>query len=128
MKTGSWATYRGPGRIGISAGTPRGQPAGYRLYRTLAPDRAWMHRPIDTYRPLYEAILNRLDPQQVWDALHKLAGEDEAGQQIEPVILCFEKPPFTEVNFCHRRMAADWFEKNLGVIVPEVSFEQPGLI
>ena len=34
MKTGSWYTTRGlPGRVGISVGTPRGMPAGYRLYR-----------------------------------------------------------------------------------------------
>jgi hypothetical protein len=58
-----------------------------------------------------------LDPQQTWDQLHELA----AG--AEPVLLCWEQPPFTESNFCHRRMAATWFRRELGEVVDEL--QQP---
>jgi hypothetical protein len=114
--------YRGPGRVGISAGTPRGQPAGFRLYKALAPDREWLNEPIEIYQPLYEAKLAKLDPQQVWDDLHRLAGKDAAGDQVEPVMLCFERPPWTPINWCHRRMAAKFLEDSLGVSIPEVDW------
>ncbi len=39
MKTSSYFYYTGPGRIGITVGNPRGIPAGYRMYRQLAPRR-----------------------------------------------------------------------------------------
>jgi hypothetical protein len=123
MKTASWKTYTGAGRIGISAGSPRGAPAGYRLYRDLAPDRAWMHQPLAIYQPLYQAILDGLDPQRVWDEIHRLAGVGADGRQIEPVMMCFERPAFTEVNFCHRRLAAIWLGQRLGVRIDEVGFE-----
>jgi hypothetical protein len=32
---------------------------------------------------------------------------------------CWERPPFTEKNWCHRRLVAGWFETELGVAVPE---------
>jgi hypothetical protein len=116
MKTGSWSTYRGPGRVGISLGSPRGQPAGYRLYRALAPTRPMLVKmPREQYEPLYEAILAKLDPRRVWDDLHQLAGDG-----VEPVLLCFEKPPFTDTNYCHRRMAAAWLERGLGVEIAEL--------
>lgn len=131
MKTGSWLTIGNtPGRVGISLGSPRGQPAGFRLYKALAPTGDMLRMSDQAaYRVKYEAILAQLDPQKVWEDLHRLAGKDEAGNQIEPIILCFEKPPFTEKNWCHRRMAAEWFEKHLGVQVPERGYEveQPTL-
>ena len=114
MKTGSWMTYKGLGRVGISLGAPRGQPAGFRLYRTLAPTRDMLHMAKDEYVPRYAEILAKLDPKKTWDEIHALAGG------AEPVILCFERPPFTVTNFCHRRLVADWFERELGQLVPEV--------
>lgn len=113
MKTASWFTWRGPGRIGISLGTPRGQPAGFRLYKILAPGRHMLTMPYAQYEPLYRAQLTHLDPKKTWDDLHRLA----AG--AEPVLLCFERPPFHARNWCHRRMAADWFRDMLGEDVPE---------
>jgi hypothetical protein len=115
MKTASWMTYRGEGRVGISLGSPRGQPAGYRLFRPLAPTRAMLHMPRAEYEPLYAEILAALDPRATWDRLHELAGG------AEPVLLCFEKPPFTATNWCHRRLAAAWLERELGVQVPELA-------
>ncbi len=106
MKTSSYFIYRGPGRIGISLGTPRRIPAGYRLYRTLAPRRDMLQLPYDLYRDIFfRDILGPLDPQKVADDLRRLAGE------FEPVMLCFEKPPFH---------ASNWFGYTLGLDVPEV--------
>ena len=113
MKTASFFTYTGPGRISIACYAPRGTPAGYRQYRALAPDADMLKMSQALYLPRYAAILNALDPQQVWDDLHRLAGDQE------PVLLCWERPPFTPTNWCHRRLVADWFQDRLGVAVPE---------
>ena len=115
MKTASFYTYTGPGRISIARYAPRSTPAGYRQYRALAPDADMLKMTQALYLPRYAAILERLDPQQVWDDLHHLAGDQE------PVLLCWERPPFTASNWCHRRLAADWFQDRLGVEVPEWS-------
>ena len=113
MKTASWFTWRGEGRIGISVGTPRGQPAGYRLYRPLNPTREMLHMSRAQYEAIYFGMLARLDPQKVWDDLHRMAGD------AEPVLLCFERPPLHDGNWCHRRMVARWFDLTLGQDVPE---------
>jgi len=119
MKTASYFTYPGPGRIGISVGTPRGIPAGYRMFKPLAPTRVMLHLDYPTYRKLFFGdILSRLDPAQVVEQLKKLAGESE------PVLLCFEKPPFTPDNWCHRRIVAEWFKETLGLDVPEYQPER----
>lgn len=115
MKTASHFTYFGPGRIVISLGAPRRVPGGYRIYRKLAPTREILHLSFAEYRPRFLAeVLGSLDPAREWEHLHVLA----AG--AEPVLQCFERPPFTERNFCHRRMVAQWFEQSLGVEVPEL--------
>ena len=115
MKTSSYFIYHGPGRIGISIGTPRRVPAGYRLYRTLAPRRDMLQLSCDLYRDIFfRDILGPLDPQKVADELQRLAGE------FEPVMLCFERPPFDANNWCHRRMVAEWFGDTLGLDVPEL--------
>lgn len=121
MKTASWYTWRGEGRVGISVGTPRGMPAGYKLYRPLNPTRDMLHMARPEYEKIYFGMLGQLDPQKVWDDLHVMA------KGAEPVLLCFERPPFTEGNWCHRRMVADWFDRTLGHQVPEYG-DQPPLI
>ena len=114
MKTASYFTYFGPGRIGITAGTPRRAPAGYRMYRQLAPRRNMLQLPYALFRDTFlREILGPLDPRKVAADLHELAGGHE------PVLLCFERPPFTEANWCHRRIVAEWFKDSLGLDVPE---------
>ncbi|WP_273522359.1 DUF488 family protein [Rhodosalinus sediminis] len=104
--TASWFSYHGPGRIGISRGTPRyGVPPGYRLYKRLAPTRAILFESTGKadYEPrFYAEVLAPLDPEQVLADLARLAAP------YDPVLLCFERPPFDEENFCHRHMVADW--------------------
>ena len=63
-----------------------------------------------TYRVEYQKILDKLDPQKVFDDL----GEDA-------ILLCWEAPG----KFYHRRLVAEWLEKHLGVTVPEL--QEPGL-
>lgn len=70
--------------------------------------------PFREFQNAYFAQLGTLSPNDIWAELHRLAGD------AEPVLQCFEKPPLDECNFCHRRMVAEWFEKSLGVTVPEL--------
>ena len=115
MKTASYYTYTGPGRIGISVGSPRGCPAGYRMYRALAPRRDMLKLERKVYRKIFfDDILARLDPEKVVADLTALAAPHE------PILLCFERPPFTATNWCHRRMVANWFRSTLGLEVPEL--------
>lgn len=115
MKTGSFRTYQGPGRICIARYAPRGTPAGFKIYRALAPGSWFNSVTKEEYIERFNAeILAPLNPQRVHDQLVTLAGD------AEPVLLCYEVPPFTEKNYCHRRMVAEWFEKHLGIEVPEL--------
>ena len=113
MKTASFFTYTGPGRISIARWAPRATPAGFRIYRPLNPTAAMLKLPRVEYEPRYQAILSRLDPRQVIQDLHCLADPHE------PVLLCWERPPFSQTVWCHRRMVADWLQNTLGLVVPE---------
>lgn len=114
MKTASYYTYFGPGRVGISRFNPRGIK-GYRTYRALAPRPDMLTLDQGNYRDVYfNEILAKLDPQRVVPDLEALAGEHE------PVLLCYERPPFTPANWCHRRMVAEWLADKIGLDVPEL--------
>ena len=85
------------------------------MYRALAPRRDMLKLDQATYRRIFFGeILGQLDPEKVVRDLRNLAVSHE------PVLLCFEKPPFTANNWCHRRLCAEWFETNLGLHVPEI--------
>ncbi|MBI1207229.1 MAG: hypothetical protein GC191_08065 [Azospirillum sp.] len=121
MKTASWFTpltaeYL---RIGISRGVPRRQPAGYRLFKTLAPG-AWFNTVgVEEYRQRYWAeVLDRLDPTRVVAELAALA----AG--AEPVIVCYEQ--IGKPGWCHRAMVSAWLADTLALSVPELGHEQAG--
>ena len=118
MRTASWFTKLPDDhkRIGISRGTPRRLPAGYRIYRALAPGPWFNSVGIDEYYHLYRTeILHPLNPHTVADDLTRLAGG------LVPVILCYERPGTGD--WCHRAMAAEWLAEALGFVVPEVGFE-----
>ena len=112
MKTASYFTFFGPGRVGITRGAPR-HVAGYKMFRVLAPERHTLGMDFEEYRQHYDDILRNLDPRATWNELHKLAGGHE------PVLLCFERPPFHRNNWCHRRMVAAWFAATLNEDVEE---------
>ena len=76
-----------------------------RRYPALAPRKDMLHMEEGDYRREYRKILDRLDPRRVYDDLGS-----------ESILLCWERAG----QFCHRRLVAEWLEKNLGVKVPEL--------
>jgi len=116
MKIASFQTYAGPGRISIARYAPRRTPSGYRIFTALAPGRWFNSVSRDEYEHLYKAeMLDRLDPLRTWNILHEMSGRGN-----EPVLLCWEKPPFSEKNWCHRRIVARWLKEQLGYDVDEL--------
>lgn len=115
MKTACFFEYTGPGRISIARFPPRGTPAGFRVYRALAPGPWFKSVPEDEYRRRYAAQLAALDPKKTFTALTELA--DDA----EPVLLCWERKADLAAGkvFCHRRIVAEWFSATLGIRVDE---------
>lgn len=96
--------------ISIARFTP--EWADVPIYEALAPYPDMLKMDYFTYKGHFNWILSQLDPQTVWNQLHTIGDG-------EPVLLCFEAPPFAETNFGHRRMVADWFETELGQLVDE---------
>jgi hypothetical protein len=135
VKTSSFRTYTGPGRISIARFAPRGNPAGYRIYAKLAPGPWFNSVSIDEYCRLYGEILARLDQRRVYDELVALMAP------AEPVLLCYEVPPFSapqpipqagltmigRSNWCHRRLVAEWFQEALGIEVAELELSHGSL-
>jgi hypothetical protein len=121
MKTGCFFTYAGTGRISIARWAPRGTASGFRTYRALAPRDFFNKVDWATYQELYAQQLAVLDPAQVWFDLHQLA------RGSEPVLMCWER--LENGANCHRRLVAEWFEKSLGRLVPELNqTTDPGFI
>ena len=118
LQTASYYTHKGPGRVGITVGSPRGVRLDFPMYRDLAPtwDMLRGDPTPDEYQVQYAAILGKLDAQAVWDELHALTAP------AAPVLLCFERPPFSPTNWCHRRLVAAWFKRELGRNVPELGY------
>lgn len=119
MKTASWFTMLPADhlKIGISRGVPRKMPAGYRLFRDLAPGPWFNSVGVDEYYHRYRTeILAKLDPKAVAEQLAQMAGNRV------PVMVCYERPD-DGTAWCHRAMAAEWFAEALGRVVPEFGFE-----
>jgi len=116
MKTACFFEYTGPGRISIARFAPRRTPAGYRVYKELAPGPWFNSVSKAEYEKLFGAQLAALDPRTVWGSLTTLA----AGH--EPVLLCYELKHECESGktFCHRHMVAAWFKTTLDECVEEL--------
>lgn len=118
IKTASWATKLSDDhmRVGISRGVPRRLPAGYRVFRALAPGPWFNSVGVEEYYRLYrEEILGPLDPKLIADSLLDM------GNGRIPVMLCYEQPNCGQ--WCHRAMTAEWLAETLGIAVPEFGFE-----
>jgi len=91
-------------------------PGGYRRYTALAPGSWFKTTTAREYLDLYTHILAQLDPAQVAAELQELAGPGRI-----PVMLCFESPAkiASAATWCHRHIAAQWFEDRLGIAVEE---------
>lgn len=119
--TSSWFTALPPSiqKVGISRGTPRGYPAGYRKLTDLAPG-PWFNSvsPLEYHRRYMEQ-LGRLDAAEVVDRLETLAdGRDVA-------LLCYEDPSKTD-DWCHRGQVSAWLHDTLDLTVAEYGFEALG--
>jgi len=116
--TACWHQYKGAGRIGISRGNPRGMAAGYRMYKTLAPTREILNEcqeQADYRRRFFAEVLEPLDPQKVLKDLEDRSADGRA------VLMCFEKAPLHDENWCHRTMVAEWIIDKTGIPVEEWS-------
>lgn len=113
MRTSSFHLYTGPGRIAISRSVPLHTPKGYRVARWLAPPREWHHLPRVEFATKYVSMLEVIGAATIWDQLHALAGG------AEPHLLCWERL-HRRAEWCHRRMVAEFIERELAVVVPEV--------
>jgi hypothetical protein len=60
-----------------------------------------------------EKVLKPLDPKEIYDRICANYGADAT-------LLCYEKPG----DFCHRHIVAHWFETQLGIVVPELTFDK----
>jgi hypothetical protein len=114
MKTASFFTYFGEGRVSIARATPRKIKPGYKVYRNLAPGPWFNSVTRPQYEKLYFAQLAKLNAQDVAVELEALVAPHE------PVLLCWERPPFTADNWCHRSMLADWFKREAGIVLLEI--------
>jgi uncharacterized protein YeaO (DUF488 family) len=106
--------------VGISRGVPRWRtPYRYKLLRLLAPSReAFGISEPQEFERAYKAELEKIGLERIVSELWRIS-EEHGGRPL--VMLCWERPG----EFCHRRVLADWIEKNVGVEVPELV---PGMI
>lgn len=92
---------------GKAVSIARGNPVWFhgRVYLPLAPTWKMIKQMSESdYLKHYHAMLAKLDPKKVFEEL----GEDA-------ILLCWEKPG----EWCHRRIVAEWLERELGVHIPE---------
>jgi hypothetical protein len=99
VKTGSFRTYTGPGRISIARWAPRRTPAGYRIYNRLAPGPWFNSVGIEEYCHLYSEILKELDPKRVYAELVALVAPEE------PVLLCWDSAAANPPSGAHNDRA-----------------------
>lgn len=110
MKTSNfWISGKSPNAVSIAARAPNWYKG--REYKKLAP-RYWLLMKYKEDRDkkfytayYYEEILNKLDPQKVFDELGK-----------DAILLCWEKSG----TFCHRHIVADWLSQKLGIQIQEI--------
>jgi hypothetical protein len=108
MKTSCFKRYTGDMGVAICIYPPIDW-SGLR-YSPLEPDKEIFFAIKDgkiskeQYAKLYkEHTLSKLDPVEVYELFKN------------HVLLCYEEPG----QFCHRRLVAEWLEKELNVSVPE---------
>jgi len=107
MKTSYFAKYRGDKGVSIAAKAPPGFKG--ETYPALYPKWSFLGRykedgDEDKYtKAYYDEVLSKLDPEKVY--------ADLKGK----VLLCWERSG----SFCHRRIVAEWLERELEVEIPE---------
>ena len=93
-------------------------------YYEQNPDNLTEDELINWYiKEFYESRLKDLNAYDLLNILNKRFGE-------EIVLLCHELPGLSinKKSFCHRRLLADWIELETGIIIPEISIDEKGII
>jgi hypothetical protein len=67
----------------------------------------------EVYSAHYNDQLRLLDAQKVYNYLGALS------LVPEPILLCYESAKTLDAQPCHRCLVASWFERELGIVVPE---------
>jgi hypothetical protein len=127
-----WSKNFIPGGVSIS----RSQGSySYPVYTPLAPGSWCFKTGVVDYLSRYQAQLDKLNAKAVWAELQAVATDDAIrrfgldpakASMVEPVIMCWEKPGGTSAAFCHRRLAAQWLQTELGMTVPEGYVDRKG--
>jgi hypothetical protein len=124
MKTSNfahWQRQKFPGAISISRYPDRRSGFNGPEFPPLMPSvqllKAYKDGDIDwaEYRRRYQQQLDCLNAIAVETALIEMADGHE------PILLCYESAKTLDTQPCHRRLVAEWFERELDVDVPEWS-------
>jgi hypothetical protein len=110
MFTSCYGQYKNIVRAGLKpVAISRSVPNWFHGVRdeSLAPSYQILYMPREKFDYLFLKQLKRQDA----NAVLRSYGEDVC-------LLCFEKAG----EWCHRRMVAEWIEKETGVVVPEFNF------
>lgn len=83
----------------------------------LAPEISWLKMPRTVFESVYERVLCELGAQNIWNQLHALAGD------AEPVLMCWERLRAPD-EWCHRRTLAAFLERELNVVIPEITLSK----
>ncbi|XDD52514.1 DUF488 family protein (plasmid) [Leptospira sp. WS92.C1] len=78
-------------------------------YFPLAPDGETLKMPLREYTEKFHSKLSKLNVKNIIEELKAISDESDIA------LLCYEKPG----DFCHRRLVAEWIEKETGMVVPE---------
>lgn len=102
---------KNPNAVAISIGCPKGWYG--KKFQKLAPAYNMLKASKTDYDNYYYAKLAKMNAREVYDEIVENFGQDA-------ILLCWESPNIR----CHRRIVAEWFETELGIIVPEFGFER----
>ena len=108
--TSSWFTKLPPEiqKIGISRGTPRGYPPGYRKMPELAPGPWFKTVSPEEYHRRFMAQMGALHPPAILAKLETLSG----GKDV--ALLCYEAPG-DPAAWCHRGQVSGWLLDTLSI-------------
>lgn len=124
MNTSFFDNYKGKNAISIAGKCPEWYKG--KQYKKLAPKYSWWEKwhngeydNQEYIRLYYETVLNKLDPIEVLKEMCNLLEIKFEGvnQPLDIVILCWETPE----KFCHRHIVAEWLERELGIVIVELS-------